>query len=330
MIREIDARLKRARPATIFAISALAMAALVWLDIAARPELDFIPFHFIPVFFAAWYSGSGMGIFFAAASVISGSAMHYADSPQFWTPLRLSWTAGMRMISLSTLVWCCSELRRVGEREVQIRQEAQETASRIRASMTLIMGREIAGAVAVLETAIDFMRGREKDRAAVWENVLEVMDRMKTVSRGFIDESRRQSARISEKHEKIELGGVIADAVALFEPLAGSIPMNFTVEIESPARRVWADRAALSLILSTLLGQMIRASPPGGRVTIGVTFSKNRGGRAQVDVSCEGSDGALKPDDRAVVAGLLRLHNSELETTRGRTSFTLTEASEFQ
>ena len=90
-----------------------------------------------------------------------------------------------------------------------------------------------------------------------------------TSSRILLTLSRIEQKRQTFEFEPNLVNGLLNDALELIAPIAGKRDIRLDLALAPPDSEAWCDREAVSQILSNLLDNAIKYTPPGGRITVG-------------------------------------------------------------
>jgi signal transduction histidine kinase len=86
----------------------------------------------------------------------------------------------------------------------------------------------------------------------------------------LFDVTRMESGGLVVEPEEGDVAELVEEAQAALEPLAGQRSIHLAVEIANGLPRARFDRARIHQALSNLIGNALKFTPPGGRVTVGV------------------------------------------------------------
>jgi two-component system phosphate regulon sensor histidine kinase PhoR len=97
-------------------------------------------------------------------------------------------------------------------------------------------------------------------------------------------------SRIEQKRQKFEfepnlVNGLLNDALELIAPIAEKRDIRLDLSLAPADCEAWCDREAVSQILSNLLDNAIKYTPPGGRITLG---ARDRDGSVELYVGDTG------------------------------------------
>jgi len=121
----------------------------------------------------------------------------------------------------------------------------------------------IAALQAVLENLVD---GVEPLGEGTLKAMLRQTERLGQLAAQLLDLSRLESGAVELRPRRVSLSEVVADAVAEAEPLAGAVRLE--QRVEPPWLAVRADPERLHQVVSNLLENAIRYSPPGATVSV--------------------------------------------------------------
>ncbi|MBX3466041.1 MAG: GAF domain-containing protein [Planctomycetes bacterium] len=125
---------------------------------------------------------------------------------------------------------------------------------------------------------IDVLRWAERTRSA--------SDQMSRLVHALLDSAAIEAGRLELAREAVDLGGLLREAAAGVEPLAGPRRIALLVApAASGATVIDADPGRLRQVLDNLLTNAVKHSPPGGTVTLEATAA---GREVVVAVSDEG------------------------------------------
>ena len=160
-----------------------------------------------------------------------------------------------------------SELR---ERELLARQEA-EAANRAKDEFLAMLGHELRNPLSPILTALQLMKlrgggGLERERAVI-ERQVGYLTRLVD---DLLDVSRIAQGKVELKQELVEIAEVVAKAVEVATPLLDQRTHVLDVDVTT---RLWVrgDSLRLNQVVSNLLTNAAKYTPPGGHITVRAT-----------------------------------------------------------
>ena len=160
-----------------------------------------------------------------------------------------------------------SELR---EREQLARQEA-EAANRAKDEFLAMLGHELRNPLSPILTALQLMKlrgggGLERERTVIERQV----SHLTRLVDDLLDVSRIARGKVELKEELVEIAEVVAKAIEIATPLLDQ--RTHALDVDVP-RRLWVrgDSIRLNQVVSNLLTNAAKYTPPGGRITVRAT-----------------------------------------------------------
>ena len=84
----------------------------------------------------------------------------------------------------------------------------------------------------------------------------------------LLDLSRIESGKIELSTTHVTLGDLVHEVIEVLRPVAAEKPIALEVATPEPSLFVWADRNKITQVLTNLIGNAIKFTPPDGRVTV--------------------------------------------------------------
>jgi len=84
----------------------------------------------------------------------------------------------------------------------------------------------------------------------------------------LLDLSKIESGKLELSSTRVSLGGLVHEVVETLRPVAAEKIVALDVTIPEPSILVWADRDKITQVLTNLIGNAIKFTPPHGRVTV--------------------------------------------------------------
>jgi len=100
--------------------------------------------------------------------------------------------------------------------------------------------------------------------------ILRAVRRANRLIDDLLDVSRMDAGAFSVELDRLEASQVAGDAVGSQRQLASSAAIEVQLEVDGEPPALWADRDRLLQILENLIGNAIKFTPRGGRITVGV------------------------------------------------------------
>jgi signal transduction histidine kinase len=162
----------------------------------------------------------------------------------------------------------------------------------------------------------------------------------------LLDLSKIEEGKIDLQVARMSLGGLVHEVVETLKPIAAEKPIELEITASGPSTLVWADRDKITQVLTNLIGNAIKFTPPHGRVT--VSSANNDADWVRVSISDTGpgisanererifdkfyqvaENGGPKPKGTglglAISKTLVELHNGKIwvesEPSRGSTFY---------
>lgn len=114
-------------------------------------------------------------------------------------------------------------------------------------------------------------RGREPERRSqrpvdVIRRSVAQMDRM---IQDLLDVARMEAGSLTVERDRVSTGQVVADIVDVQRPFASEASLDLGLDVAPDVPAIWADRDRLRQIFENLIGNAIKFTAAGGRITVG-------------------------------------------------------------
>lgn len=101
------------------------------------------------------------------------------------------------------------------------------------------------------------------------EMVVRAATRMNRLIQDLLDVTRLEAGRLPVEQEYISGQQVVSDSVEAERQIADSADIELRLDVAADLPEVWADRDRLVQVFENLIGNAIKFTKPGGRVTVG-------------------------------------------------------------
>ncbi|MDF7808658.1 HAMP domain-containing sensor histidine kinase [Pontiellaceae bacterium B12219] len=151
----------------------------------------------------------------------------------------------------------------------ELREVTANIAHDIRTPITRIRG--------LVET-MDWNGASESERAEISGMVIAECDQLTPLVTDILDMARAETGVMELHRESIDLGAELEKSIEIFSAFA--MEKKITLHHECSAESVWveADRSKMQRIISNLLDNAIKYTPPGGRIDIRLFHDEKRVG----------------------------------------------------
>jgi signal transduction histidine kinase len=125
----------------------------------------------------------------------------------------------------------------------------------------------------LMQTSALKRQGPESERRSQkpMEVIHRVANRMNRLIQDLLDVARMEAGELKIERARLSAGGLIAEAVDMQRPLASSSSLELRVEVDPDVAEVWGDRNRLLQVFENLIGNAIKFTQAGGRITAGAT-----------------------------------------------------------
>jgi signal transduction histidine kinase/CheY-like chemotaxis protein len=152
------------------------------------------------------------------------------------------------------------------------RQQVAERAIEDRDSFLAMLGHELRNPLGAISLAVKLLEGKSEGGALPREHHI-IVRQLRNLT-GIVDElldvARVMHGKVSLNQELIDLGEVVRAAFETLEARAREHELSWQLEVESPSLWIRGDRQRLEQVLSNLLVNAVKYTPPGGTVTVAV------------------------------------------------------------
>ena len=177
---------------------------------------------------------------------------------QPWEPAEIEAAKSLRHIALEI------DLVRQVERE--------QRAVRDRDDLVAVVSHDLKnplGVIAIEASRIGRLPVAEPARKA-GERIKRSAERMKALIDGLLETAKLESNREALDFEEVDPRLLVQEALLVLRPLAEAKTLNLTEEWEGELPPVRVDRERLFRVFSNVVGNAIKFTPEGGRITVGV------------------------------------------------------------
>jgi PAS domain S-box-containing protein len=188
---------------------------------------------------------------------------------------------------------------------------AEAEAERVKQDFVSMVGHELRTPLTLIRTTIDLLN--EGDAGVLNETqarIVEVLhantDRLMVLINDLLDMSAIDSGRLQIQPQPVDLVEVAREAAQETQPAAEAKQHQITLDVPAEAQ-AWADRKRIGQVLSNLVGNAIKYTPPGGVIQIAVVVAE-----PWVEVSVRDNGIGIPPEEQA------QLFEKFYRTSQGR------------
>jgi PAS domain S-box-containing protein len=180
------------------------------------------------------------------------------------------WTAAEVELVQQVASRCWESIERARiEREREDLLEAAESANRAKDLFLAMLGHELRNPLAPILTALQLMRLKddvsfERERTVIERQV----NHLTRLVDDLLDVSRIARAKVVLKSELFELSDIVNRAIEVACPLLEQRRQALVLDVEPGGLLLEGDAARLTQVVSNLLTNASKYTPPGGRITI--------------------------------------------------------------
>jgi PAS domain S-box-containing protein len=153
--------------------------------------------------------------------------------------------------------------------EVDGLREAAEAANRAKDEFLAMLGHELRNPLSPILTALQLMKLRSSDNCERERTVIErQVTHLTRLVDDLLDVSRIARGKIELKEEIVETADVVARAIEMASPLLEQRTHTLSVQVPRRGLAVQGDPTRLSQVVSNLLTNAAKYTPPGGHILI--------------------------------------------------------------
>lgn len=210
--------------------------------------------------------------------------------------------------------------------ETRLRQVADDLrqASRAKDEFIAMLGHELRNPLAPIQIALHLMEmrgdtGSEKERAIIGRQV----HHMARLVDDLLDVARIIHGHVTLQATPLELAAVVDRAVETATPLIEQRCHTLSVDVPTSGLRIMADQVRLGQVISNLLTNAARYTPPEGQIRITATAQEDDG---QVRLTVSDTGCGIEPEDQARVFDMFAQGRQGIDRSQGGLGLGLTIA----
>ena len=160
--------------------------------------------------------------------------------------------------------------------------EASQNATRARDNLLAVVAHDIRNPLSAVRLAATAVAhhladdGPAKARPSV-DLIVRSVDRANRLIEDLLDTSRIEAGALSVDGTALATREVLVDVVEVEQPLASAASLELRLDTGGELPPIWGDRARLLQVFENLVGNAIKFTPQGGRITIGARAEPGRG-----------------------------------------------------
>jgi signal transduction histidine kinase len=317
-------------PAIAFPAFGVLVGVIAVVDYLTGEQVSFSLFYLIPVGSAAWFVGRRAASFLAVLCAVCWLANDpwLARHAYAW-PWLGYWNAAMRLCIFLIVADLLSRLRQTllsvrqahtglmnaHEQLFRVRREQLALKDQLLSHVSHELRTPLTAAHQFLTIVLDGIAGQPNEQQREYLEIsLRNMNQLARMISNLLDSTRCQSGKLEMVRCPMSLGDTIPEVVEALRPAALEKGVSMTSEIAPGVPQVLADRQRVQEILTNLLENAIKFTPPGGRIGVRAAASGDHPGFAVVSVEDTGR--GIPPRARKDL--FQRLYQVEREDAGGR------------
>jgi PAS domain S-box-containing protein len=148
-------------------------------------------------------------------------------------------------------------------------REAAESANRAKDEFLAMLGHELRNPLSPILTALELMKLQGPEKSEWARTIIErQVNHLTRLVDDLLDVSRITRGKVELRTEVVEMAAVVAKAIEMASPLIEQRAHTLTVDMPGLGLCVNGDPMRLSQVISNLLMNAAKYTPPGGHITV--------------------------------------------------------------
>lgn len=294
--------------AVVWAIIIALLVLVGWADYVLGYEISVSFFYLFPVALAAWFIGAPTGL---VVSVAAGVIWHLmdVDSGHVYSSEAIAyWNAIAKILFFAVTAVSLCRIRRFMYRE--------RSLAALRSEMVSLVSHEVNNALVTISLAANLLEEEEGENIApsrkkFYSIMADTRGRLSRLVKAFLAKARLESGKFRLELQRVELrqlvDGLLSPLAVLAEEKGVAVTTSFPAEVVP----VKCDPDVIGLIIGNLIGNGVKYTPPGGKVSIAVS-EPGADGQVEVSVSDTGI-GIARDEIKKVLTGFYRTESAAKE-----------------
>ncbi|WP_437590985.1 ATP-binding protein [Sorangium sp. So ce1000] len=159
------------------------------------------------------------------------------------------------------------------ENELQKAKEAADAAARAKGEFLTVMSHELRTPLSLILGPLEsLLSGQDEPLSPRVRADLELIQRsgrrLRRLVDDVLDHQKIEAGKMQIDWETVDVGELVSDMVEEARPAAARGGIELSAHVDPELRRIPADRRKLEKIALNLLGNALKFTPPGGRITV--------------------------------------------------------------
>ncbi len=294
--------------AVVWALIIALLALVGWADYALGYEISVSFFYLFPVALAAWFIGAPTGL---VVSVAAGVIWHLTDidSGHVYSSEAIAyWNALARVLFFSVTAVSLCRIRRFMFRERRL--------AALKSEMVSLVSHEVSNALVAISLASNLLEEEEGENIApnrkkFYAIMAETRGKLSRLVKTFLAKARLESGKFGLELQRVELRRLVDGLLAPLDVLADEKGVSVTTSFPAEIVPVKCDPDVIGLVIGNLIGNGVKYTPRGGKVSITVS---EPGADGQVEVSVRDTGiGIAREEIKKVLTGFYRTETAAKE-----------------
>ncbi|HNW43946.1 MAG TPA: HAMP domain-containing sensor histidine kinase [Elusimicrobiales bacterium] len=252
-------------------VSALLVLVIGYADYYTGDEIAVSFFYLIPVMLVTWRIGFNSGLAVSIASVIVWFlADHALGARNYAHPLIPYWNALVGFVFFVVSVVLLNRVKTL--------LSIEKAQSKLKSSMLHTVSHEFNNSLTVMSTGIFLLKETEpapadETRARLLATLENTQSQLSLYVKNILNEARMEDGRFKLDKKPLAMRELAADCAASVRDLVKQKSISLEVKMPEHPVFVSADKEALALVVSNLLGNAIKYTPARGRIAVEIAPS---------------------------------------------------------
>ncbi len=279
-------------------------------DYFLRNEISIDVFYFLPIFILTWYGGRRWGLTAAVMSVVVWLTDERVYAPDFADQYHIVlWNAVVRLAFFSTVGFLVHALRTIVVKE--------RAVSNLKSAMIHTVSHEFNNSLTGLSAGLFLIKeldpsASEETKSKLYSSMEASLHNLSLYVKNILNEARMEEGRFKIERHPVALRELVSAAVAPMSELIAQKNIALEMKVPGTPLLVSADREALALVVSNLVGNAVKYTRAGGRITVSVAPAGNSGSAVMFSVEDSGIGISLEDQNR-ITSGFYRTGEGRAE-----------------